>query len=233
MRVAVVTFPGSNCDYDCYRALELVPGLEPEVIWHREEALGAVDAVVLPGGFAHGDYLRAGAIARFSPVMAAVTGFARGGGIVVGICNGFQVLCETGLLPGTLRRNDTLRFRSHDVHLRVETADTPFSASYRAGQVLRMPIAHGQGNYYADSGVLDELEGEGRVVFRYVNAEGERAPDANPNGSARDIAGILGTGRNVLGIMPHPERAVESLLGSLDGWGVFESMASALEGSLA
>ena len=226
MRVAVVTFPGSNCDYDCCRALELVPGLEPEVVWHREASLGAVDAVVLPGGFAHGDYLRAGAIARFSPVMAAVIAFAKAGGLVAGICNGFQVLCESGLLPGTLRRNDTLRFRSHDVHLRVESTDTPFTASYRPGQVLRMPIAHGQGNYYADLGVLTELEAEDRVVFRYVNAGGKRAPEANPNGSVRAVAGILGPGRNVLGLMPHPERAVESLLGSVDGHGLFESMAS-------
>ena len=230
MRVAVVTFPGSNCDFDCYRALELVAGLEPEVVWHREERLGAVDAVVLPGGFAHGDYLRAGAIARFSPVMPAVTAFARAGGLVVGICNGFQVLCESGLLPGTLRRNDTLRFRSHDVLLRVETTDTPFTASYRAGQVLRMPIAHGQGNYHADTGVLDELESDDRVVFRYVDAEGARTREANPNGSARDIAGILGPERNVLGLMPHPERAVEELLGSVDGRGLFESVAAALEG---
>ena len=232
MRVAVVTFPGSNCDYDCHRALELVAGLEPEVVWHREASLGDVDAVILPGGFAHGDYLRAGAIARFSPVMAAVTGFAKAGGPVVGICNGFQVLCESGLLPGTLRRNDTLRFRSHDVHLRVESTDSPFSALYRAGQVLRMPIAHGQGNYYADPGTLAELEGEDRVIFRYVNAEGTLAPDANPNGSAHAVAGILGPNRNVLGIMPHPERAVESLLGSVDGRGLFESMASSFGGAL-
>ena len=180
MRVAVVTFPGSNCDFDCYRALGLVAGLEPEVVWHREERLGAVDAVVLPGGFAHGDYLRAGAIARFSPVMPAVTAFARAGGLVVGICNGFQVLCESGLLPGTLRRNDTLRFRSRDVHLRVETTDTPYTALYRAGQVLRMPIAHGQGNYYADTGVLDELESDDRVVFRYVDAGGRTNPGREP-----------------------------------------------------
>ncbi len=233
MRVAVVTFPGSNCDYDCYKALQLFPELEPVFVWHRERELGPVDALVLPGGFAHGDYLRAGAIARFSPVMSAVDAFARSGGLVVGICNGFQVLCESGLLPGALLRNDTLRFRSHDVHIRVETVETPFTSAYSEGQVLRMPIAHGEGSYYADPNTLAELEGEGRVVFRYVTSAGEALPEANPNGSAHGIAGILNRDRNVIGMMPHPERAVEEILGSTDGRGLFESLASVLRGAVA
>ena len=233
MRVAVVTFPGSNCDYDCYKALQLFPGFEPSFVWHRERHLGGVDAVVLPGGFAHGDYLRAGAIARFSPVMSVVADFAASGGIVAGICNGFQVLCESGLLPGALLRNDTLRFRSHDVHIRVEAVGTPFTSAYEEGQVLCMPIAHGEGGYYADPDTLAELEEENRIVFRYVTPGGELSPGANPNGSAGAIAGIMNQGRNVLGMMPHPERAVETLLGSEDGRGLFESMSNALRGVLA
>ena len=233
MKVAVVTFPGSNCDYDCYKALQLFPEFEPSFVWHREQQLGKVDAVFLPGGFAHGDYLRAGAIARFSPVMSAVGAFAREGGIVAGICNGFQVLCESGLLPGALLRNDTLRFRSHDVHIRVETADMPFTMECEKGQVLRMPIAHGEGGYYADAGTLAELEDEDRIAFRYVTSEGGLSPEANPNGSAHAIAGIVNQGRNVLGMMPHPERAVEMLLGSTDGRRIFESMATALRGVVA
>ena len=233
MRIAVVTFPGSNCDYDCYKALQLFPGFEPSFVWHRERHLGGVDAVVLPGGFAHGDYLRAGAIARFSPVMSVVADFAASGGIVAGICNGFQVLCESGLLPGALLRNDTLRFRSHGVHIRVEAVDTPFTSAYEEGQVLCMPIAHGEGGYYADPDTLAELEEENRIVFRYVTPGGELSPRANPNGSAGAIAGIMNQGRNVLGMMPHPERAVETLLGSEDGRGLFESMSNALRGVLA
>jgi phosphoribosylformylglycinamidine synthase len=224
MRAAVVTFPGSNCDYDCYKALQLFPRAEPRFVWHRERSLGEVDVVFLPGGFSYGDYLRAGAIARFSPVMTAVSAFAREGGLVVGICNGFQILCESGLLPGALLRNRTLRFRSRWVHIRVETTDTPFTSGYRVGDVLRVPIAHGEGNYYADDKTLAELDAERRVVFRYVNGEGVVDPAANPNGSARAIAGILSRGRNVLGLMPHPERAVESILGSEDGRGLFESI---------
>jgi phosphoribosylformylglycinamidine synthase I len=227
MKVAVVTFPGSNCDYDCYKALQLLPEVEPRFVWHREEALGNVDAVILPGGFAHGDYLRAGAIARFSPVMTAVNDFAHSGGLVLGICNGFQVLCESGLLPGALLRNRTLKFKSVWVHVRVETVDTPFTSAYRKGDVLRIPIAHGEGGYYADPETLTELEAQDRIVFRYVNADGECEPAANPNGSVHDIAGIVNRGRNVLGMMPHPERAMEALLGSTDGRGLFESLASA------
>ncbi len=233
MKVAVVTFPGSNCDYDCYKALQLFPEFEPSFVWHRELDLGDADAVCLPGGFAHGDYLRAGAIARFSPVMSAVDAFSRSGGLVVGICNGFQVLCESGLLPGALLRNETLRFRGHDVHIRVETTDSPFTTAFEEGQVLRIPIAHGEGSYYADPETLAELEAGDRVVFRYVTQTGGLDPSANPNGSMRAIAGIVNADRNVLGMMPHPERAVETLLGSTDGKKLFESMAAALRGAMA
>jgi phosphoribosylformylglycinamidine synthase subunit PurQ / glutaminase len=232
MKVAVVTFPGSNCDYDCYKALQLVEGFEPDFVWHREGELGDVDAVFLPGGFAHGDYLRAGAIARFSPVMTAVRSFAEAGGPVLGICNGFQVLCESGLLPGALLRNDTLRFRSHDIHLRVETVETAFTSLYRKGEILRIPIAHGEGNYHADPETLATLEGEDRVVFRYSTPQGGLGPGSNPNGSAHNIAGILNEGRNVLGMMPHPERAMEPLLGSSDGRRLFESLARHLAGAV-
>ncbi|MSR22775.1 MAG: phosphoribosylformylglycinamidine synthase subunit PurQ [Gemmatimonadetes bacterium] len=226
MKVAVVTFPGSNCDYDCYKAMQLFPGIEPAFVWHREQDLGGVDAVVLPGGFAHGDYLRAGAIARFSPIMKSVSEFARHGGPVVGICNGFQILCESGLLPGALLRNDTLRFRSLDVHIRVESTRTMFTPRYREGQVIRMPIAHGEGSYYAAPETLAELEGEGRIVFRYVRRDGELGMGSNPNGSQHNIAGIISADGNVLGMMPHPERAVEEILGSSDGRGLFEALAA-------
>ena len=224
MRIAVITFPGSNCDHDCYRALKLTDGVAPEFRWHRDTDLGGVDAVVLPGGFSYGDYLRAGAIARFSPIMEAVGAFARAGGPVVGICNGFQVLCESGLLPGALLRNPSLRFQSYPVHIRVETTTTPFTSQYRKGQVLQVPIAHGEGSYHAPPEVLAELEGDDRIVFRYSTADGGLAPEANPNGSAHHIAGIVNEGRNVLGMMPHPERAVEELLGSTDGRGIFQSL---------
>ncbi|MEX0935357.1 MAG: phosphoribosylformylglycinamidine synthase subunit PurQ [Gemmatimonadota bacterium] len=230
MKVAVITFPGSNCDYDCYKALQLLPEFEPHFVWHREVALGPVDAVFLPGGFAHGDYLRAGAIARFSPIMDAVLEFGRSGGIVVGICNGFQVLCESGLLPGALLRNESLRFRSHEVHVRVETVRTPFTSAYEKGRILRIPIAHGEGNYFANAETLAELEGEDRIVFRYVTPSGELGPGSNPNGSRHNIAGIVNAQRNVLGMMPHPERSVEPLLGSTDGRGIFESLAGHLGG---
>ncbi len=232
MKVAVVTFPGSNCDYDCYKALQLFPGFEPRFVWHRESTLGPVDAVFLPGGFSYGDYLRAGAIARFSPVMEPVRAFAGEGGPVLGICNGFQVLCESGLLPGALLRNDTLRFRSHHVYLRVETTDTPFTTAYERGQILRISIAHGEGNYHADPETLALLEGEDRIVLRYVLPDGSLGPGSNPNGSAHHIAGIVNERRNVLGMMPHPERAVEPILGSTDGRGIFESLADHLAGSV-
>jgi phosphoribosylformylglycinamidine synthase I len=227
MKVAVVTFPGSNCDYDLYKAIQLVGG-EPAFVWHRERGLDGFDAVTLPGGFSYGDYLRAGAIARMSPVMEDVVAFADRGGPVLGVCNGFQILCEAGLLPGALVRNASLRFESRDVLLRVETADTMFTTDYGVGDVLRVPIAHGEGNYAADEGTLERLEGEGRVVFRYVDATGAPTAAANPNGSLHNIAGIVNERGNVLGMMPHPERATEPILGSSDGVGVFTSLARSL-----
>ncbi len=231
MRAAVITFPGSNCDYDCYRAFHDVLGESAEFIWHRESELGTPDVVVLPGGFSYGDYLRAGAIARFSPIMEPVVEFAADGGPVLGICNGFQVLCEAGLLPGGLIRNRDLAFRSEPVRIRVENADTMFTGRYAPGEVLRIPIAHAEGNYVADEQTLERLEREDRVVFRYVNAEGRATDEANPNGSVRNIAGIINDAGNVLGMMPHPERAVEALLGSTDGLALFESVRDAVAGS--
>jgi phosphoribosylformylglycinamidine synthase len=230
VKVAVVTFPGSNCDYDLYKAAQQV-GAEAEFVWHRERGLEGFDAVLLPGGFSYGDYLRPGAIARMSPVMEDVIPFARGGGPVLGICNGFQVLCEAGLLPGALVRNASLKFRSHDVRLRVERADTLFTSDYEEGQLLRIPIAHGDGNFEADHDTLQALEDEGRVVFRYVDAAGEATEASNPNGSWHNIAGITNEAGNVLGMMPHPERAMEALLGSTDGVGLFTSLASGLSGA--
>jgi len=224
MKIAVVTFPGSNCDHDCYRAFRLLDGAEPEFRWHRDRELTGVDAVVLPGGFSYGDYLRAGSIARFSPIMEAVVDFAREGKPVLGICNGFQVLCEAGLLPGALLRNRSLRFRSHEVTIRVETNTTIFTSRYERHQVLRIPIAHGEGNYHATPEVLAELEGENRIVFRYSTPDGRLTPEANPNGSAHHIAGIVNEAGNVLGMMPHPERAVEEILGGTDGRPLFESL---------
>ena len=227
MRTVVVTFPGSNCDSDVYQAIKSVGG-RPEFRWHRDAELGAVDAVVLPGGFSYGDYLRGGAIARISPTMEQVVAFAAGGGPVLGICNGFQILCEAGLLPGALTRNDTLKFESKDVWIRVENSDTIFSSDYGTGQALRMPIAHAEGNYYADGATLDLLESEGKVVFRYCDPDGNDDERWNPNGSARGIAGIRNEAGNVLGMMPHPERAIEDVLGSVDGLGVFTSLVRQL-----
>ena len=228
MRVAIVTFPGSNCDYDCWHAAREVMGAEPAYVWHRELSLEGADAVVLPGGFSYGDYLRAGAIARFSPVMEAVRRFADEGGPVLGVCNGFQILCEAGLLPGALIRNQSLKFQGERVRVRVERTDTMFTSAYSAGDVLHLHIAHGQGNYVADEGTLDRLEAERRVVFRYVDAAGEATDEGNANGSLRNIAGILNEGGNVLGLMPHPERSTERLLGATGGRGVFESLAAFL-----
>lgn len=230
MKVAVVTFPGSNCDYDLYKAVQQVSA-EPTFVWHRDRGLEGYDAVLLPGGFSYGDYLRPGAIARMSPVMEDVVAFAGRGGPVLGICNGFQVLCEAGLLPGALMRNADIRFKSRDVLLRVERTDTPFTAHYTAGQVLRIPVAHGDGNYEADSETLRRLEDEGRVVFRYVDASGQATAAANPNGSHANIAGILNDRGNVLGMMPHPERAMEAVLGSTDGVGMFTSLVASLSGT--
>ena len=232
MKVAVITFPGSNCDYDLYKAAQQVGG-DVSFVWHRERGLDGYDAVLLPGGFSYGDYLRPGAIARMSPVMEDVVAFAGKGGPVLGICNGFQILCEAGLLPGALVRNDVLKFRSHDVYLKVERADTLFTSEYEPGQVIRIPIAHGDGNYEADEATLEALEAENRIVFRYVDEHGEVTEASNPNGSWHDIAGIVNEAGNVLGMMPHPERAMEPILGSTDGVGVFQSMAKSLSTAAA
>lgn len=227
---AVLVFPGSNCDHDAYHAAKHVLGQEARFVWHKETRLGDVDVVVVPGGFSYGDYLRAGAIARFSPIMQDVVRFAREGGLVLGICNGFQVLCEAGLLPGALLRNASLRFVCRDVHLRVENAQTPFTHRMAEGEVLRIPVAHGEGSYHADAATLDRLEAQGQVVFRYADAQGRVTAEANPNGSARNIAGIVNEAGNVLGMMPHPERCVEALVagGSADGRRVFESLLAHL-----
>ena len=228
MKIGVVTFPGSNCDYDCYRAARELLDAETVYLWHRSHDLQGVDAVFLPGGFSYGDYLRAGAIASLSPIMKEVRVFADEGGPVVGICNGFQILCEAGMLPGALIRNRSLKFSSRNVHLRVEQSVAPYTSSYEVGRLLTVPIAHGEGCYVAPDEVLAELERDGRVIFRYCDAEGSVTPEANPNGSARNIAGITNAGGNVLGMMPHPERAVDPLLGTLDGVGLFQSLASYL-----
>ncbi|HEY9517382.1 MAG TPA: phosphoribosylformylglycinamidine synthase subunit PurQ [Gemmatimonadaceae bacterium] len=224
MKFGIVTFPGSNCDYDAYHAVVDAMGADGVYIWHKSHDLEGVDVVILPGGFSYGDYLRAGAIARFSPIMQEVVAHARRGGPVIGICNGFQIACEAGLLPGALLRNAALQFVSQPVRLRVENVDTMFTNRYTQGQLLRIPIAHGEGRYTADAATLDQLESEGRVVLRYVNALGERDAASNPNGSMNDIAGIVSSEGNVLGLMPHPERAVDPVLGSTDGLGIFQSM---------
>ena len=224
MKFGIVTFPGSNCDYDAFHAVVDEFGEDAVYLWHKSHDLADVDVVVLPGGFSYGDYLRAGAIARFSPIMTEVIAHAERGGPVMAVCNGFQIACEAGLLPGALLRNSNLRFQSDWVRLRVENPDTMFSGKYEPGSILRIPIAHGEGRYTASEEVLDRLEGEGQVIFRYVDAAGNVDPSANPNGSMRGIAGIVNRGGNVLGMMPHPERAVDPLLGSADGRGVFESL---------
>jgi len=225
MTIGVIVFPGSNCDHDAYHAAKHVFDQDARFIWHEEESVGDVDAVIVPGGFSYGDYLRSGAVARFSPVMQDVVRFANSGGLVLGICNGFQILCEAGLLPGTLMRNDSLRFRCKHATMRVESTDTPFTQMMEPGQVVSFPIAHGEGRYFADEDVLDALESNDQVVFRYATEGGDITDDANPNGSARNIAGIVNEKRNVLGLMPHPERCVESLLGGgEDGALVFRSI---------
>jgi phosphoribosylformylglycinamidine synthase len=228
IKFAVVVFPGSNCDHDSYYAATEVLGQQAECIWHKDTSLKGADVVILPGGFAHGDYLRSGAIARFSPIMPAVLDFAKRGGPVLGICNGFQVLLESGLLPGAMLRNRDLRFHCEQVRIRVERADTPFTARARQGQVLRMPVAHGEGNYFAPPDLLRELEDTRRIVFRYCDERGEVSEAANPNGAAHNIAGICNDRGNVVGLMPHPERACEGSLGSADGLLLFESVVGAL-----
>ncbi|MFL5575347.1 MAG: phosphoribosylformylglycinamidine synthase subunit PurQ [Gemmatimonadaceae bacterium] len=224
MKFGIVTFPGSNCDYDAYHAVVDQLGEQAAYLWHKDHDLQGADVVILPGGFSYGDYLRAGAIARFSPIMREVAAHAERGGPVLGICNGFQIACEAGLLPGALLRNAELKFISEPVRLRVENADTLFTSGYAPGQLLRLPIAHGEGRYTADEATLDRLEGGGQVVFRYVGHGGQPDLEANVNGSMRNIAGIVNARGNVLGMMPHPERAVDALLGSTDGLSLFESL---------
>jgi phosphoribosylformylglycinamidine synthase subunit PurQ / glutaminase len=229
MKFAVIVFPGSNCDHDAYHAASHVLGQEAEYIWHKDTDLKGADAVILPGGFAHGDYLRTGAMARFSPVMHEVKAFAARGGPVLGICNGFQVLLEAGLLPGAMLRNRGLKFRCEHVHIRVEQTDTPFTLACRKGQVLRIPIAHGEGNYFAEPEVVARLEDNRQVVFRYTDAAGAVVDEANPNGSVAAIAGLCNDARNVVGLMPHPERACESIIGSVDGLLIFESVLQSVK----
>ena len=224
MKFAVVVFPGSNCDHDAHYAASNVLGQDAELVWHKDTSLGGADVVILPGGFAHGDYLRTGAIARFSPIMREVVKFAEAGGPVLGICNGFQVLLEAGLLPGAMLRNRRLHFRCEHVFVQVEQTDTPFTFACQSGQRLRIPIAHGEGNYYAEPHVVERLEKNRQVLFRYVTADGAVTDDANPNGSVNNIAGICNQARNVVGLMPHPERACELAVGSADGLVLFESV---------
>jgi phosphoribosylformylglycinamidine synthase len=228
VQAAVIVFPGSNCDRDVAVALGASMGKPPRMVWHRESELPPVDLVVVPGGFSYGDYLRCGAMAANSPIMRAVKAAADRGTPVLGICNGFQILTEAGLLPGVLMKNAQLKFICRDVHLRVETSDSPFTSKYNAGTVVRYPIAHAEGNYYADEATLERLEGEGRVAFRYVTPAGEASDEANPNGSARNIAGILNDKRTVLGLMPHPERLSDELLGGTDGRAMFDGLVEAL-----
>ncbi|MEW6208591.1 MAG: phosphoribosylformylglycinamidine synthase subunit PurQ [Acidobacteriota bacterium] len=228
MKFGVVVFPGSNCDHDTYHVISKVIGQPVDFIWHRQSAIGEFDAIILPGGFSYGDYLRTGAIARFSPVMGAVKEFASRGGLVLGICNGFQILCEAGMLPGALMRNRDLRFLCQHVNIRVEATDTPFTRDCFRGQVLSMPIAHGDGNYFCDPATLAELQRENRIIFRYSDERGMITEEANVNGSLDNIAGICNRERNILGLMPHPERASEEILCSSDGRIIFRSLADTL-----
>jgi phosphoribosylformylglycinamidine synthase len=228
MKFGVLVFPGSNCDHDTYNVIAEVARQPVTFLWHDSEDLQGVDAVLVPGGFAYGDYLRTGAIARFSPVMQSVQKFASGGGLVLGICNGFQILTEAGLLPGALMRNAGLKYICKQVHLRVETANSPFTNQLATGEVLQIPIGHMEGNYFCTPEDLRKLEADDRIAFRYATPAGETSAAANPNGSLGNIAGILNEGRNVLGMMPHPDRSSEKLLGSSDGWKIFASMVEAL-----
>jgi phosphoribosylformylglycinamidine synthase len=229
MHFAVLQFPGSNCDQDVVHVLRNVLGQAARLLWHKEHSLGGAGAVIVPGGFSYGDYLRTGAIARFSPVMQAVQTFAANGGLVLGICNGFQILCEAGLLPGALIRNRSLQFRCEPIFLKTATADSPFTNRIPAGQLLRLPVAHGEGCYFADEETLVRLKADNQILWRYVNAQGEPTPAANPNGSLDNIAGVCNQARNVAGLMPHPERASEPILGGADGRLVFESIIQALD----
>jgi phosphoribosylformylglycinamidine synthase len=229
MKFGIIVFPGSNCDADCFHVIERVMGQEARYIWHKESDVTACDALILPGGFSYGDYLRTGAIARFSPVMSRVVDFAAQGGLVLGICNGFQILLEAGLLPGAMLRNRTLRFICKPVHLKVKNADTPFTRTLQEHQVLRVPIAHGEGNYYCDDKTLKELENNRQIIFTYCTPEGIENDAANPNGSLANIAGITNKAGNVLGMMPHPERCSESVMGGVDGYPIFAAMISWLQ----
>lgn len=230
MKSAVLVFPGINRERDMARTLRLISGREPAMVWHAETSLPEeTDLVVLPGGFSYGDYLRCGAIAARAPIMNAVRDYASRGGLVLGVCNGFQILCEAGLLPGVLMRNAGLKFICHDVHLRVERSDSPFTRGYNAGQVIRVPTAHGEGNYEADAATLERLEGEGRVLYRYCAADGSLSDEANVNGAAHSIAGIVNQAGNVLGMMPHPENHVEDVMGCTDGRGLFAGLVAHLE----
>jgi phosphoribosylformylglycinamidine synthase len=229
MNFAVLQFPASNCDQDAVHVLADVLGHATRLVWHKETSLGPVDAVVVPGGFSYGDYLRCGAIARFSPVMQAVQAFAAQGGLVLGICNGFQVLCEAGLLPGALVRNRSLRFRCEQIHLKTLTRESPFTNRIPADALLRVPVAHGEGCYFADAETLERLKRGNQILWQYCDAQGGLTDDANPNGSVENIAGVCNERRNVAGLMPHPERASEPLLGSADGLRVFESMIAAFQ----
>jgi len=233
MRFAVIVFPGTWSDGDCYYVLNDILGQPTDYVWHRQADLSPYDCIILPGGFSYGDYLRAGAIARFSPVMEAVVRQAQADKLVLGICNGFQILCEAGLLPGALMRNESLQYRCQWVNLRVENTDTPFTGASRRGPVLAIPIGHGEGRYYADAETLARLEAEGRVVFRYCDADGQATAEANPNGSANNIAGIVNERGNVLGMMPHPERASEALLGGEGGLSIWRSIIEASAPSVA
>ena len=229
MKTAILVFPGSNCDHDAYYALKHVMGADARFVWHKEDRLSGFDAVVVPGGFTYGDYLRTGAMAKLSPVMGAVRRFAIAGGPVIGICNGFQILLEAGLLPGAMIANESLKFICDYVYISSETSSTPFTSEIPPKSVLRIPVAHYQGNYYADRETLSALEANGQVVFRYCDADGNVSPEANPNGSVGNIAGICNPGRNVLGMMPHPERCSEEEMGSADGRRLFTSMLRWLE----
>jgi phosphoribosylformylglycinamidine synthase len=228
MKFGVLVFPGSNCDHDTYNVLDAVAHQPVTFLWHESTDLQGCDAILVPGGFAYGDYLRTGAIAHFAPVMGAVKKFAANGGLVMGICNGFQILTESGLLPGALMRNAGLKYICKQVHLRTETTDSPFTASLSQGEVLQMPVGHMEGNYFCDETTLVQLEKQNRIAFRYATPEGQVTTEANPNGSLKNIAGILSEGRNVLGLMPHPDRSSEAMLGSADGLKLFQNMVSAL-----
>jgi len=229
MKFGVIVFPGSNCDHDCYHIARHVMGQETSYIWHKDASdLSAYDCIIVPGGFSYGDYLRPGAIAKYSPITEEIKKYADEGGLVIGICNGFQILIEAGLLPGVLMRNRSLKFICRDVYLRTENTDTPFTSEYSQGQVVRVPIAHHDGNYFADADTMKELEANKQIVFRYSSSEGVLSDDTNPNGSLSNIAGICNKSRNVLGMMPHPERCAEKILGNEDGIGIFRSIAKHL-----